>query len=359
VRAGWTLACAALAAAAALAPIPPTWIDRWYWGGAYPPLQRALTRITNLVPLALFDVLLAGTLIVVLVTLVRMAATIRRRRWNAAGAAAARLVLCASVLYLWFLGVWGFNYRKSPIESRLAMRPGPTDPEAVRTLGRTAVEWANALHAAAHASGGPKPEWRNQVLEASFAATLDRLGHRSDVEPGRLKNSLAGPYFRWTGVDGMISPFTLEVLGNPDLLPFERPFVAAHEWSHLAGYADEAEASFVGWLACVRADQPSQYSAWLFLLWQIRGEVPRAGREALDQSLAAGPRGDMAAVAERLRRGTAPALQRASWAAYDSYLKANRVEEGVHSYSRVLDLLTRAQFEGAWRPMLRNPLPGT
>ena len=66
--------------------------------------------------------------------------------------------------------------------------------------------------------------------------------------PGRLKRTLFGPYFRWTGVDGMVDPFGLEVLVNPDLLPWERPFVAAHEWAHLAGFADEAEASFVGWL---------------------------------------------------------------------------------------------------------------
>ena len=54
----------------------------------------------------------------------------------------------------------------------------------------------------------------------------------------------------WT----MINPFGLEVLVNPDLPLSERPFVAAHEWAHLAGYADESEASFVGWLTCMRAD---------------------------------------------------------------------------------------------------------
>src|SRR5690606_38991746 len=147
---------------------------------------------------------------------------------------------------------WGLNYRKSPIERVLAMRPGAADAAAVRTLGEHAVDRANALHGAAHARRDPAPEWRNASLRAAFTTTLTRLGRRSAIQPGRLKHSLIGPYFRWTGVDGMISPFTLEVLGNPDLLPFERPFVAAHEWSHLAGYADEAEASFVGWLACVR-----------------------------------------------------------------------------------------------------------
>ena len=87
----------------------------------------------------------------------------------------------------------------------------------------------------------------------------------------------------------MVNPFGLEVLANPDLLPFERPFVAAHEWSHLAGYADESEANFVGWLACIRADVPTQYSGWLYLFWQVNGEVGTAGRARLAAALAPGP----------------------------------------------------------------------
>ena len=43
------------------------------------------------------------------------------------------------------------------------------------------------------------------------------------------------PFFTWTGVDGMINPLALESIVHPDLLPFERPFVLAHEWAHLAG----------------------------------------------------------------------------------------------------------------------------
>lgn len=354
MRATWTLAWAALATAAAVVPVSPAWVDRWFWGWAYPPMQRVATRATNLSPLAFFDLVLAGAALVVLVSLVQFARGAMRRQPAAVLGAIGRLVVCGAFLYVWFAALWGLNYRKSPIETTLLMKPGAPDAGAVLTLGQRAVEQVNALHAAAHARRVEDPEWRNPLLQSSFDATLAHLGRRSRIEPGRLKHSLIGSYFRWTGVDGMISPFTLEVLANPDLLSFERPFVAAHEWSHLAGYADEAEASFVGWLACVRADRPSQYSAWLFLLWQIRAEVAPAERAGLDRELTGGPRADMAAIAARLRRGAAPALQRASWAAYDSYLKANRVEEGVRSYSRVLDLLTRAQFESGWRPMLRD-----
>src|SRR5690606_39996891 len=76
------------------------------------------------------------------------------------------------------------------------------------------------------------------ALRVSFYYTLSlldalpiwELADAPPAVPGRLKRSLLGFYFRWASIDGMVNPFGLEVLRNPDLLPFERPFVAAHEW---------------------------------------------------------------------------------------------------------------------------------
>ena len=135
---------------------------------------------------------------------------------------------------------------------------------------------------------------------------LADLSDARPAVPGRLKSSLFGPYFRWTSVDGMINPFGLEVIANPDLLPFEKPFVAAHEWAHLAGYADESEASFVGFLTCIRAATPAAYSGWLFLYWEINSEVGASDRRQLASALEDGPRRDSprsvsASVAGRCR----------------------------------------------------------
>ena len=69
----------------------------------------------------------------------------------------------------------------------------------------------------------------------------------------------------------MTNPFFLEVIINPDLLPFEQPFVLAHEWAHLAGYADESEANFVAWLTCVQGDAagPLQRVAGAVRTWSL------------------------------------------------------------------------------------------
>jgi hypothetical protein len=211
----------------------------------------------------------------------------------------------------------------------------------------------NALHAAAHRAGWAEDPRQDLALLDAFRQVQ---AHLSDAPPaivGRLKRSLYGIYFRWTGVDGMVNPFALEVLANPDLLPFERSFVAAHEWAHLAGFADESEANFVGWLTCVRAGVAAEYSAWLYLYWQVSGEVSPAERMKLGEALAQGPQADVDAIIERLRRGQLPVLRTASWAVYDHYLRANRVEEGIRSYGEVVTLLLRARFDPGWTPVRR------
>jgi hypothetical protein len=266
-----------------------------------------------------------------------------------------RLLTAAAALYLVFLALWGFNYRRVAMMQRVETAHAAPTRAAVLALARQVVDQINRLHDEAHRQGWAGEEWRNSELRVAFAETQRLLTDARPAVPGRLKATILGPYFRWSSVDGMVNPFGLEVLANPDLTPWERPFVAAHEWSHLAGYADESEANFVGWLTCVRADPPAQYSGWLFLYWQILGELGAADRTDIAMSVAPGPQQDLEAIADRLRRGQLPFLRDVSWRVYDQYLKANKVEEGVRSYSEVLTLILRTRFEDGWVPVRRVP----
>jgi hypothetical protein len=81
------------------------------------------------------------------------------------------------------------------------------------------------------------------------------------------------------------------------------------------------------------------------------GALPRSERAALARALEAGPRGVLAAIAARGRR-IQPVLQAVSWRLYDRYLKANRVEQGVRSYDRVLALLIGTRFTDGWIPVV-------
>jgi hypothetical protein len=143
---------------------------------------------------------------------------------------------------------------------------------------------------------------------------------------------------RAVGVSGMLAPWFLETYLNPDLTGPERPYVLAHEWAHLSGYAPEEDASFVGLLTALGADVPSQYSAWLFLASEASHRLHPVTRDLVVAAFEEGPRADLDAIAMRLRMRV-PWLDRASWVAYDRAIKSQGAEEGVAGYGRVIDLV--------------------
>jgi len=247
----------------------------------------------------------------------------------------ASLVLPPAVLYLAFVMLWGFNYRRLPLEDKLQFDGEAVTPAAARSLAAVVVSRVNALHAQAHAIGWDDDE---RSMAAAFASAEREAGASGTTVPGRPRYSVLDWYFRSAAVAGMTDPFFLETLVASDLLPFERPFVIAHEWSHLAGFADEGEANFVGWLTCLRGPVPAQYSGWLSLYAQLVGGLPRRDRAEVEARLDAGPREDLRSLADRLARNVNPTVSTAGWRVYDQYLKANRVEDGAASYARVVRL---------------------
>jgi hypothetical protein len=242
-------------------------------------------------------------------------------------------------MYLLFLALWGLNYRRVPLADKLRFSAEAVTSERARSAAANAVARLNAGHDAAHAAGWPEPDAIDPGLRDSFVRAQRDIGVETLAVPARPKHTLFDVYFRLAGVAGMTDPFFLETLVATDLLPFERPFVVAHEWAHLAGLADESEASLAGVLACLRGPVPIQYSAWLFLLEQLAAGLPSAERRSIMASLADGPRRDLAAIAERQARNVSPRVASAGWRVYDEYLKANRVEAGVESYGQVVKLL--------------------
>ena len=132
-------------------------------------------------------------------------------------------------------------------------------------------------------------------------AALAELNRTPLRRPGRPKTSfILTPFFTWAGVNGMVNPLGLESIVHPDLLPIERSFVLAHEWAHLAGQADEAEASAVGWLACMKGSPQTAYSASLYLIMEGAAALPADSRRLVFAQLDPGVRRDYDAVVERV-----------------------------------------------------------
>jgi hypothetical protein len=333
----WRLGVITLALGGALLPLPNWAVERYYSNSFYPAWQRTLTAASNLIPFALFDILLlalAGWFLVAVVHGVRRART--DGRTMVAVAFAVRVATVSAGLYLVFLVGWGLNYRRLSLTEKL-----PYDAAAVSTAGAlelalSAVRQVNDLY---ERSRGELEGVIDRDLADAFVRAQHAVDTRIPARPARPKWTIIDPYFEAAGVDGMTDPYFLETLVPDDLLPFERPFVVAHEWSHLAGFADEGEANFVGWLTCTRGSELARYSGWLFLYTQVFASLDKSDRTDAASRLAPGPRADLQAMSERIRREVKPVIANAGWLMYDRYLKANRVEAGTASYAEVVRLV--------------------
>lgn len=330
----------------AVVPLPSGFVEARYSRQIFPAIQAALTTMSNMAPVALLDVVaLALLLVLALGFWRRIRATGLPRAFISS--AVSVVTLTAGVVLLFFV-LWGLNYRRLPLDAKLEYDAGRVTREAAIRLGEHALREVNGLHAAAHDPGGQGPG-----IEAAFAAAQRLLGSERPAVPGVPKRSLLELYFRAAAIDGMTDPFFLEVILNPDTLPFERPFVLVHEWAHLAGYANEAEANFVAWLACTRGDDMARYSGWMAIFEHVAASLPEADRKALTSQLAVGPRRDLQDAAARYARAS-PVVSAAARDVYDSYLRANGVNEGVGSYTAVVRLMLGAGLEDGRTPLLRR-----
>ena len=353
---GWwlTAVLVILALTLALVTVPSATVERLYSRGWYPAIQPFLTSFSSLMPIAVFDVFVAAVAVWVVWRLYPAVRAARPERLRMLGVALSDLVAVASVVYLLFLALWGFNYRRVPLDAQLDFSKARVTADAVEALATRSVREINRLYHAAH--GDPSAASLQAIrvrLAPAFAQAQRDLGTDTWATPARPKAPLISPFFRWATVDGMVNPFGLEVLVNPDVLDVERPYVVAHEWGHIAGWAREGEAGYVGWLTCMRGDDAARYSAWISLYLHLRGEVSPTVRQQIDSQLTPGPLKDFAAIRQRLERGR-PAVQRASWRAYDAFLKANRVKEGIRSYDEVVSLVVGVATDPEGKPRRRG-----
>ncbi len=322
----------------AAAPIPRSLVESVYSRGLYPIVRQIVSGLSSLTSVVLFDVLLiGGSLMLILWWGGVLMRAPRGRRIGALGAVVGHAAVVAASLYLVFLVVWGLNYRREALAVRLDFSEGWVTPAVVEALSEMAIARLNDAFEITPDQTWPQLVELPTTLGPAFVQVQREL-EVTPVLPGLApRRSLLTPYFQRAGIDGMVDPFSLQVLVNDAVLPFERPFVIAHEWAHVAGFAHEAEANFVAWLTCLSGDERMRYSGWFYLVPRLLASLSRDVQTRLWDTVAPGPTADFNAVRARLSH-TIPAVRRGARRLNDRYLRANRVASGVASYDEVLQL---------------------
>lgn len=335
----------------ALGARAPQAVEELYSQGAYPVIARVLALFTGWLPFSVAEV--KGILIAAAVA-TAILTSIFDRDWRNVRKIVVRLVSATLIVYFLFIVMWGLNYNRLPFAQVAGLdTSNPTQEELVNVCAELIAE-ANALRS-------QLMEDTNGVfyLPQGIADALKRtqLGynHASVYYPtlarhySRPKGVMASKLMSYQGIGGIYIPFTGEANVNT-LMPHSIiPFAAAHEAAHQHGYAREDEANFIAYLTCsLHPDRDFKYSGTLHALHNAMRALEAVNKEEhslLSSTISAAVKRDTQAERD-FWASHEGILERISNRMNDFYLKANRQQDGVASYGRMVDLLIAYQRKG-------------
>ena len=146
----------------------------------------------------------------------------------------------------------------------------------------------------------------------------------------------------YAGFTGIYSVITCEANYNRDMPAYNIPFTIGHELAHLKGVMSEKEANFIGYISCIRSEDPDlRYSGavlgFIYCANELKHRDPetwQAIHEMLDEDAMQdiiwntafwdSYEGSVSETADKLN---------------DTYLKTEGLEAGVASYDQVVDMI--------------------
>lgn len=311
----------------------PELVEKYYSRGLYPAISTALSALSNIIPFSLWDIswimmivlLLAGLLLVISGTITL--------KWYFI-----RILQFTMVFYSLFYLLWGFNYFRPGLESRMGWQRTKADEKTFRSVLSLLIDNANINRSKIDHSQYSE---LNLLVEDSYRKNSNLL--KIDYYQGqrRPKTMLLSSYFAKSEVSGYFGPLFNEVHVNYYLLPLDYPFTLAHEKAHQLGFANEAEANMIAFIVCSSSsDLRLQYSASLhMLLYFLNDAHYLPDYKEILKKLDDGVINDIMMKQDYYEKLSDKNLSRLQEKANDIYLKSNRIDKGVRNYNQVVGLV--------------------
>ena len=258
--------------------------------------------------------------------------------------------LACTIGILWFLFAIGagLNYARPELGEVLGLEVRPSTVAELAALTETLVARANELstQVARDENGVMVISARSYTaLSGQARAIFRQAGEEIPMLRGFVPHAKPIVYSRFMsrlGIVGIYSPFTLEAHVNVDVLDYHIPATMLHELAHFRGIMREDEANFIAWLVGTRSGNPDfMYSGTMMALSYAGGQLRRANRDEYSRIMSAQNQyvlADRRANWYYWRQFEGP-LTEISQNINDAYLRAQRQEDGVQSYGRMVDLL--------------------
>jgi hypothetical protein len=326
-------------------------VELWYASGVYPYIAAGMRYLLGWLPISFGDVLYISAIVYVLITL--------RKSFNRPILLTLRrLFTVASIIWLAFHFLWGFNYYRTSIPEQFKLERGEVKKEEIVAFAEYTLREANKLgireqgignrdkgmrkshnnennHNNHNTENNENHLYKNLILTAY--QKLSKVHPQLTYHPFSFKSSLFGVIGNYMGYGGYYNPFTGEAQINDHMPDFMLPYIAVHEVAHQLGYAKESEANFIGYLAAMHSgDSVLQYSANLEMFLYANRALRR-----FDSTLA---KQNMESLSPRIKKDLAdykvfaekyygPVDKFVTWF-YTGFLNFNNQPEGMMSYNR-------------------------
>ncbi|MDE5907203.1 MAG: DUF3810 domain-containing protein [Lachnospiraceae bacterium] len=192
-------------------------------------------------------------------------------------------------------------------------------------------------------------------MEKEAVRQMQRLGDRFENLKGYYpepKKLFLSEFYSQQYIMGYYFPFSMEANYNRQMYVTNMPVTMCHELSHLKGFILEDEANFIGYLACVDAEDPMfRYSAYLSVIGYLDRDFIKAIDEdpeiylehpQISQQVAVDKMFLTNEAWEQVEKKAVLSTETVKQAAdtfLDTTLTLNGVADGTVSYSRVVKLL--------------------
>lgn len=308
-------------------------ISAAYFASAYQkfvftPLQFVRNTLCEMLPFSLGDCLYAGIIIFLSTKFVR---TLVRAEIKSPGLSLRLWVLLRrlSGIYLIILLLWGILYEQPKLYEKMALPElSGLKQEELITFDSLLIERLNAWHSYYRYPGLKKC---NLLLHTRYKA----LGA---MMPGAAKATLFGNGLAYLGIQGYYNPFTGEAQVNTNEPDFMMPFLIAHEMAHQTGIAAEDDANLAAYITCMESTDTSlRYSAcfniWMYVHRRVH-RIDSLTAKRFKQHLNPTSLAHIHTLRQRSDKYETW-LDDLGTLLFDTYLKMEQQEAGIHSYRNV------------------------
>ena len=308
-------------------------VDQYYSNGIYPRIAKLFSSLSNLIPFSLWDLFWVLIIFLIISGIFFIAFKKVKFRWYSL-----RIAQLLALLYSFFYILWGFNYFRPKIETRIGWEKQQTDERIFRLVLDSIIIHTNSSHISVSASDYSMIDI---LVEESYCKNSLEFGINYPNGTRRPKTMLFSSTFAKLGVSGYFGPFFNEIHVNGCLLPMDYPFVLAHEKAHQFGITSEAEANLVAFIVCTTSDDLRlQYSGNLLMMLYFLTDATKMNDyqgyiKKIDRPVITDIRFRRRYYQVLLNKN----LDKMQNAVNDSYLKSNNIREGVKNYNHVVALV--------------------